>query len=313
MPSPDPNNTYIQSSSEIQILEFIKTLRYDKDPKTKMIVDEFEWQAVERSSRPSKMSKSDSKLHSLQYDQPITKLLSTTDGEYKFGMEVPDAMINDAITKKAGQKWKRKRFMCYGDQVANVPNKLKKDVVPGKTRSLTTTEEAVVGELAHFISIQKLRSQRCPTVEDPAVQSLLDLQKGSKASRLKSLRQKKQPAAREGSSDAHNKYYDSSDTDSDATLYSSSSEESEESANETDDADEPDMDLFNDKPNRDDDAARYGVFIHNNSTATPNSTYLGPTVTSSSLNIIQTLLDETTANELTDFMSHLITPVTGSS
>ncbi|GJS88417.1 hypothetical protein Tco_0771053 [Tanacetum coccineum] len=129
--------------------------------------------------------------------------------------------------------------MYYGDQVASVPNKLKKDVVPRKTRSLTIAEELVVG----------------PAVEDPSVQSLLDLRNGSKASRLESLRQKKQPDAGEGSSAAHNKYYDSSDTNSDATLYSSSSDESEESENETDDTDEPDMDLFNDNSNRDDDAA----------------------------------------------------------
>ncbi|GJS82702.1 hypothetical protein Tco_0749243 [Tanacetum coccineum] len=89
-----------------------------------------------------------------------------------------------------------------------------------------------------------------------------------------------------------------------ATLYSSSLDKTEESINETDDADESNMDLFDDNPNRDYDAARYGVFMHNKSTATPNSTYLSPTVTSSSLDFIHTLLDETPANELMDFMSH---------
>ncbi|GKA17280.1 hypothetical protein Tco_0697117 [Tanacetum coccineum] len=64
------------------------------------------------------------------------------------------------------------------------------------------------------------------------------------------------------------------------------------------------MDLSDDNPHRDDDATRYGVFMHNKSTATPNSTYLSLTVTSSSLDFIQTLLDETPANELIDFMSH---------
>ncbi|GKG46130.1 hypothetical protein Tco_0498576, partial [Tanacetum coccineum] len=47
-------------------------------------------------------------------------------------------------------------------------------------------------------------------------------------SRLKSF--KKQAVAGKGSSAAHNKYYDSSYTDSDATLYSSSSNKIEESA-----------------------------------------------------------------------------------
>ncbi|GJT06246.1 hypothetical protein Tco_0840708 [Tanacetum coccineum] len=72
-------------------------------------------------------------------------------------MEVPDAMTSDEIKKKAGYKYymakkvesekakivyeleeqyvspvksgRGKGFMCYGDQVANVPNKLKKDVM----------------------------------------------------------------------------------------------------------------------------------------------------------------------------------------
>nr|GEW71174.1 hypothetical protein [Tanacetum cinerariifolium] len=49
--------------------------------------------------------RSDSKLHSSQDDHPITKLLNTTNGDYKFGMEVPNAMISDAIKKKAGYKY----------------------------------------------------------------------------------------------------------------------------------------------------------------------------------------------------------------
>ncbi|GKA10078.1 hypothetical protein Tco_0689511 [Tanacetum coccineum] len=103
---------------------------------------------------------------------------------------------------------------------------------------------------------------------------------------------------------AYNKYYDSLDIDSDVIIYSSSSEKTEESANETDDADESNMDISDDNPDGDDDAARYGVFMHTKSTTTPNSTYLSLTVTSSSLDFIQTLLDETPANELTDFISH---------
>ncbi|GKB26111.1 hypothetical protein Tco_0865512 [Tanacetum coccineum] len=50
----------------------------------------------------------------------------------------------------------------------------------------------------------------------------------------------------------------------------------------------------------------YGVFMHNKSTATPNPTYLSLTVISYSLDFIQTLLDKTPANELMDFISHLV-------
>ncbi|GKE62505.1 hypothetical protein Tco_1512872 [Tanacetum coccineum] len=144
MHPPDPNNTYIQPPSKIQILEFIKTLGYDKDPETKLIAISKmvatrlhqPWRAIlsvlnrsERSSKPSKMSKllytrftkiiidsllslnksiprrSDFKFHSLQDNYPVTKLLSTTNGEYKFGMEVSDAIISDAIKKKVGYKY----------------------------------------------------------------------------------------------------------------------------------------------------------------------------------------------------------------
>ncbi|GJZ40669.1 hypothetical protein Tco_0587555 [Tanacetum coccineum] len=207
-------------------------------------------------------------------------------------MEIPDKMISDAIKKLAGYKYymakkveikkakivdepkeqhvspvksgRGKGFMCYGDQAVNAPNKLKKDVVPRKTRSQTIVEETVVG----------------PIIDDPAVQSLLNLQKGSKASRLESLKQKKQAVAGEGSSAAHKKYYDASDNDSKATLYSLSSDKIEEGANETNEADDSNMDLSDDNSQGDDNVA------------------------SSSLNFIRTLLDETPANELPDFMSH---------
>ncbi|GJV84802.1 hypothetical protein Tco_1524700 [Tanacetum coccineum] len=93
-------------------------------------------------------------------------------------------------------------------------------------------------------------------------------------------------------------------TDNDAILYSTCLNTSEESANETDDADDSDMDLSDDNPQGNDDAAGFGVFIYIKFTETPNSTYFSPTVTSSSLDFIQNLLNETPVNELTDFMSN---------
>nr|GEY83681.1 hypothetical protein [Tanacetum cinerariifolium] len=190
--------------------------------------------------------------------------------------------------------------MCYGDQVANVRNKLKKDFVPRKTRSLTIAKETVVGKLANSISIQESRTQqrrrsqlpidsqtnndvanmnnewgrklKGPAVYDPTVHSLSDLRKGSIASKLKSL----------------------------------SLDKSEENTNATDDADKSNMYLSNDNPHGYDDATRYEVFMHNKSTTTPNSTYLSLMVTSSSLYFIQTLLDEAPTNELMDFLSHLV-------
>ncbi|GKD00697.1 hypothetical protein Tco_1170971 [Tanacetum coccineum] len=133
MSPPNLNNTYTKPPSENQILGFIKTLGYDEDLDTKMIdvskMDEFEWQIVDRSSRPSKMSKllytrftkliinhflscnksiprrSNSELHNAQDDQLITKLTNIVKGDYKFGMEILDTMISDAIKKSAGYNY----------------------------------------------------------------------------------------------------------------------------------------------------------------------------------------------------------------
>ncbi|GJW16701.1 hypothetical protein Tco_0024137 [Tanacetum coccineum] len=73
---------------------------------------------------------------------------------------------------------------------------------------------------------------------------------------------------------------------------------------ETNDDDDSDMDLSDDSSQGGEDDARFGVFMHNKSTTTPNSTYPSPTVTSSSLDFIQNLLNETPANELTNFVSN---------
>ncbi|GJU40800.1 hypothetical protein Tco_1193757 [Tanacetum coccineum] len=203
-----------------------------------------------------------------------------------------------------------KGYMRSGDYKANVPKMFKKDVVLRKTRSLTAAEETIAVKLVKSISIdeqrthQRRRSQltidrqidndladtyaewgqklKGPAVDDPALQSLLDLQKGSKSSRLESLRQKKQAVAGEGSNT------------------------SEESDNGTDDANDSDMDLSDDNPNEDDDIAGFGVFMYNKSTETPKSTYFSLTIASSSLDFIQNLLDETLVNELTDLMSNTV-------
>nr|GEU51471.1 integrase, catalytic region, zinc finger, CCHC-type, peptidase aspartic, catalytic [Tanacetum cinerariifolium] len=156
----------------------------------------------------------------------LTAFVDADHAGYKYYMakkvESEKAKIVDKLEEQHISPIKSRRgkgSMCYGDQAANVPNKLKKDVVPRKTRSVSLAEETVV------------------------------------ASRLKSLRQKKQPVTWEGSS-AAKKYYSSSDTDSDATLYSFSSDKPEGSANETNDANESDMYLSNDNPDGDNDDAR---------------------------------------------------------
>ncbi|GJX48025.1 hypothetical protein Tco_0273215 [Tanacetum coccineum] len=217
---------------------------------TLLIWDKVEWQAVNMTTKQTKMSKmmytrftkliidhflscnksiphiSDSNMHNEGQDSPLTKLTNTVKGTYKFGMEIPDTMINDAFKHSTGYKYykakkaesekakvaddpeeqhvspvrsgKGKGYMRLGDQEANVSSAFKKIVVPRKIRTLTVTgnivEEPVAVELAKSIRPyaewgQKLKE---PVVEDPAIQLLLDLRKGSKASRIESLKQAKQ-------------------------------------------------------------------------------------------------------------------------
>ncbi|GJT26892.1 hypothetical protein Tco_0907167 [Tanacetum coccineum] len=63
-----------------------------------LIWDEFEWQA-------SIPRRSDAELHSEGQDLPLTKLINTVDGNFKFGIEIPDTMINDAIKQSTGYKY----------------------------------------------------------------------------------------------------------------------------------------------------------------------------------------------------------------
>ncbi|GJY12437.1 hypothetical protein Tco_0381746 [Tanacetum coccineum] len=133
-----------------------------------LIWDEFEWQTVERLSRPSKMSK----LLYIHFTKLIIDYILSHNMSIPHRsdskLHIPDAMISDVIKKKAGYTYYMAKkmesekakiidelkeqhvspiksgrgngFMCYDDQIANVPNKLKKDVVPRKTRSITIAE-----------------------------------------------------------------------------------------------------------------------------------------------------------------------------
>ncbi|GJU48080.1 hypothetical protein Tco_1217635 [Tanacetum coccineum] len=148
-----------------------------------------------------------------------------------------------------------------------------------------------------------------PVVKDPDAQLLLNLRKGSKASRLESLKQANQAVAGKGSSAAHNKYHEFeniSATDTKATQDSSCSDTDEGKDVETDDSDDYYMDLSKDKPKGDGDVVGFGVFVYNKSTKPLKPTYLSPTITTSSLEYIQTLLNDPPENKFTDFISNLV-------
>ncbi|GKD83424.1 hypothetical protein Tco_1350263, partial [Tanacetum coccineum] len=261
---------------------------------TMLRFDEFEWKTVDKSSRPLKMSKllytrftkliinhflscnnsiprrSNSELHSAQDDQPITKLSNTVKGDYKFGMEILDTMINDEIKKLAGYNYHiAKKKKSAKDKIVDEPEEQRVSPVKNERGK----GFMCYGELANSISIQgprTLQRQRSQL----AIDSQIDDAVVDTYAKLESLKQKKQTVAREGS---------------------------KESANETDDADDSDMDLSDDNLQGNDDAAGFGMFIYIKFTETPNSTYFSPIVTSSLLDFIQNLLNETPVNELIDF------------
>ncbi|GKC30514.1 hypothetical protein Tco_1037808 [Tanacetum coccineum] len=209
---------------------------------------------------------SDTELHSEGDDSPLTKLSNTVKGDYE----------------------------------ANIPKVFKKDVVPRKIRSLTIVEETISVELAKSISIKEQRTQ-----QRQRSQLIIDRQVDNDVEdTLERLRKKKQVVADKGLSAAYTKYNDTSDTESDATHYSLCSDISQESANETNVADDSNMDLTDDEPKGDDDTTRYMVFIYNKFTKMPKSTYFSTTITSSFLDFIQNLLDETPVNKLIDLMSN---------
>ncbi|GJS53533.1 hypothetical protein Tco_0626895 [Tanacetum coccineum] len=162
------------------------------------------------------------------------KIINNIDSKYKFGMEIPDSMITDAIKQSIRYKFYRqkKAKSKKGDQEVNVPSAFKKNVVPNKIRSLTVAdnivEEIVIVELAKSLSIEE---QQC------AIMTQLTIDRKNKK-------------------DVQDTYAEWGQklkaTDSDTTQDSSHSDIDDEKDDETDDSD---MDLSNDEPKEDDAAA----------------------------------------------------------
>ncbi|GKA80724.1 hypothetical protein Tco_0787416 [Tanacetum coccineum] len=329
----------------------------------KLIIDHF------LSCNKNITSRFDVEMHSEGQDSPLTKLINTIDGKFKFGMEIPDTMLNDAIKQSSGYKYYKhkkdesekgkvveepkehhvspvrsgrgKGYMCSGNQEVNVPCKPKKAIVPKKPRTLIVAdnivEETVAVELAKSVSIKEQRPQQHDimtqltierqvkrdvedtypaerglklkgvTPEDLVVQSLLDLRKGSKESKLESMRKERQAVGGEGSSSVHDKYYEFEDilaTDSDATRDSSCSDTDEEKDDETNDSEDFDMDLSDDEPNKgDEDVVGFGVFVDNKSQELAKFTPFSPVVTTSSMEDFSNLLNDPPMHELMDLLS----------
>nr|GEW22681.1 hypothetical protein [Tanacetum cinerariifolium] len=242
------------------VLTFVATrLRQQWRAILSVLNRKFKWQAVDRTIKPTKMYK-------LMYTR-FTKLI--IDHFLSCNKNIPRRPDSDMQSEgqrltsyqtnkhcKRAKKAKSKKakateepedqhvslvksgrgkgYMRLGDQQVNVPSVFNKNVVPRKPRSLIVSnnivEEPVAVELAKSISHEDQRRQQCSEVIDLAVQSLLDLRKGSKASRLENIKQMKKAVAGEGSNT------------------------NEAKDDDTDDFDESGMDLSEDEPKGDDDA-----------------------------------------------------------
>ncbi|GJY55018.1 hypothetical protein Tco_0446682 [Tanacetum coccineum] len=304
----------IISYTKNQILRFIKTLRYDEDPKANMtsvstfvatrlrqpwrailsvinrsltgkdiswdttrllileiywgifhsanldfaslIWDEFEWQAVDRTTKQSKMSKLIAKKAESEKGKADEELEEQHVSPIRHRIRKADNIVEEPVAVELAKS------ISIEDQRRQQRDIMSQLIID---RQIDKDIEDMYAEWG--------QKQKGLEVKDPAVQSLLDLHKGSKASRLET-------------------------TNSDAIRDSSCLDTDEEKEDETDDTNDSDMVLSKDEPKGDDDATGYGVFMYNKSTEPLKSTYLSLTVTSSSLDYIQNLLNETPTHEL---------------
>ncbi|GJY22890.1 hypothetical protein Tco_0396548 [Tanacetum coccineum] len=97
-----------------------------------------------------------------------------------------------------------------------------KNVVPRRKRTITFADNLVGSEDEAVLLAKSGKKLKGVAIEDSSVQSLLDLRKGFKESRLESMRQEMQADRGEGSSAAKDREFEYFlDTDSDAKSTSS--------------------------------------------------------------------------------------------
>ncbi|GJY36887.1 hypothetical protein Tco_0422265 [Tanacetum coccineum] len=183
-----------------------------------LIWNEFKWHAISRMTKPTKQTKlpyprftkliidhllstnkslarrSDADMHSEEQDLFLSKLINSVDGVLKFGKDLPDSMINDAIKQSVGyrvykskkdqsekdtdqvtleeqnvstiRRGRGKGYICssYGNLEVNVSSK-PKNVVPRRKRTITFADNLIGSEdeavlLAKLVSTDEQRIQQ---------------------------------------------------------------------------------------------------------------------------------------------------------
>ncbi|GJU79307.1 hypothetical protein Tco_1276377 [Tanacetum coccineum] len=141
---------------------------------------------------------SDSNIHSEGQDLPLTKLTNTIKAKKVESEKVKAANEPEEQHESPVKSGIGKGYMHSGDQESNVPSAFKKNDVLRKIRSLTVAdnfvEERTAMKLIKSLNVEDTyaewgQKRKGHIVEDPDAQLLLDLCKGSKASRLDSLNQ----------------------------------------------------------------------------------------------------------------------------
>ncbi|GKD60061.1 hypothetical protein Tco_1297570 [Tanacetum coccineum] len=275
-----------------------------------LIWDEFEWQVVDRITKPTKMSKlmytrftkliidhflscnksiprrSDFDMHSGGQDLPFTKLTNTIKGNYIFEMEIPDTMIDDAFKKSTGYKYYRAKKAK--SKKAKADEELKEQhvspVKSGRRKGYMRLGDQEANVPNMFKKNAMTRKTRSLTVADNIVE---------------------EPAAVElaNSINVEDTYVEWGQKCKDLVvedpnaqllldLRKGSKASMLESLKQAKQAVEGEGSI---EPKGDDDVA---VLL--------KSTYLSLRVTTSSLEYIQTLLNDPPTNKLMDFMSNLV-------
>ncbi|GJW26168.1 hypothetical protein Tco_0039979 [Tanacetum coccineum] len=204
MPPPLTNKSYTKPPTKKQILAFIKTFGYDEDPKAKITsVSTFvaiklrqPWRAIlsvlnmiltgndtrwDAAILPILQilgafipQRSDVDLHIKGKDSPLTKLINTIDGKFKFRMEIPDAMISGAIKQSAGYKFnKQKRLKVRRVKLMRI----QKNYIDLLSK---VEERQVEKDIEDTYPAKAGLKLKGVATEDPTVQSQLDLRRGSK-------------------------------------------------------------------------------------------------------------------------------------
>ncbi|GJU36738.1 hypothetical protein Tco_1185092 [Tanacetum coccineum] len=221
-------------------------------------------------------------MRSEEQDYPLSKLINIVEGELKFGMEIPETMITDAIKESSKYKYyKIKKDQSEKNNVEGEPEEKNVfHVVRGRDK--------VAVELSDSVSIEEQRIQQRKIMTQLTIEKQVekDVEEGYAAERGQKLKgaATEDPAEDEKGLVLHNMTIMSLKTSQNQIVMQHEA-------------------LNGQKLTRDDGATGFGVFMHNKSKELPKFTSFSPTITCSYLEDFTNLLNDPSKQELTDLLS----------